>query len=250
MEVVCESDKVEALSIQASIMENELKKWKNEVQQIRANYYELNYFTTSQLITLRKGLGVLKSTRANISMVSPTVLALVQSVSPNVTRETVVREVRNVTLVPQEDLQVSASELASVQLQNNSRTDSHNLDEHQDPKGRSSRKRNAIEFTRKQSTLKGDGLTEGQKEILMYIVDRFGFPQQLVLKAFEECQGEINKYDIQNWCLENAEKYEFEDEDSDNEATDTTITVEEPMVLRPSGGGTNMLSWVGHSLMQ
>lgn len=249
MEVVCESDKVKALSTQANIMENELQKWKNEVQQIRANYYELNYFTTLQLITLRKDLGVLKSTRAKNSMVSPSVLALLQSVSPNVTRDTILRTVRNVALLPQEQLQVSASEPSSVQLQGNLRTHSHNLDEQQDPRESSSRKSKAIEVTHKQCTLNCDKLTEGQREILIYIVDRFGFPQQLVLKAFEECRGEINKYDIQNWCLENAERYQFEDEVSDDEATDTSI-VEEPMALRPSGAATNMLSWVGQSLMQ
>ena len=54
-----------------------------------------------------------------------------------------------------------------------------------------------------------DELTQEQKGIMQDLINRYEFPNQLVLKAFEECKDNPEKYDIQNWCLENFGKYGF-----------------------------------------
>lgn len=250
MEVVCETGKVEALATQASYMEKELENWQKKVKDFRAQYYELNYFSTLQLIVLRRDLGVLKSSRASSSAVSPTVLALLQSVSPSVTRDEVLRAVRDIASMPVESQNPSTLETISVSIQHTNTSQIN--EEHQDVMNAdsSSQRGKANESTRNHCTVIGDNLSEEQKEILMYVVDRFGFPKQLVLKAFEECKGDVNKYDIQNWCLENAEKYQFQDEDSDDETSNVVSVVEDPQSSRPTGTATNILSWVSHSLLQ
>ena len=55
------SSVVSMLHDQAKVMEHELANWKEEVTQKRGDFYELNYFTTLQLLTLRRELGVIKS---------------------------------------------------------------------------------------------------------------------------------------------------------------------------------------------
>ena len=51
---------VEELQKVASKMEDDLEKWKQEIQEKRDEFYELNYYTTQQLLLLREELGRLK----------------------------------------------------------------------------------------------------------------------------------------------------------------------------------------------
>lgn len=254
MEVACEPDKVEALANQAKQMEDELEVWKEEVKRVREKYYELNYFTTRQLIVLRKDLGVLKSPRVNAPgpAVSPTVLALLQSVSEKVNGIAVVKAVRDVALMPVESWEPSSPSLAATTSQDQTLFNSHINDEPLDAKGTSSVIKPFVKKGKKSShnlcSLKPDKLSTEQKEIFMYVVERFAFPQLLVLKALEECKGDANKYDVQNWCLENSEKYQFHDEDSNDEAIESDI-VEETVSLHHGGQSSSVLGWFGHSLM-
>ena len=248
MEVACGPDKVEALATQARLMEHELASWLDKVKQTRKQYYELNYFTTPQLIILRRELGKLKLPHANIYAVSPMVLSLLQSISIDISKEAILKAVKEVPSLPPpsapDDLPSSLSSFPKV----DSKTSSQTLSEQ---KGAKITKLSATKQEKASSktsfTSAADKLTNEQREILMYVVDRFGFPQQLVLKAFEVCKGEVNKYDIQNWCLENAEKYEFYEEISDNETES-----EEPMAMQVQTAevATGMMSWVGQSLRQ
>ena len=57
-----------------------------------------------------------------------------------------------------------------------------------------------------------DELSQEQRGMMQDLINKFEFPDQLVLKAFEECKENASKYDIQNWCLENLDKYAFESE--------------------------------------
>lgn len=238
MEVNCKPQNVLALVAQARLMEDELQKWKNEVKLIRADYYELNYFTNLQLTKLRKDLGILK-THANISSVSPAVVALLQSVSMNITREAVVSVVRKVATSP----------LCSTSKSVTITSHSHNEARCQYPyKAETSNTRipqeNAVDSTcTNRSRLLANKLSNEQNEIFMYNLHRFGFPQLLILKAFEECKGKVNKYDVQQWCTENADKYQFHDDKSDDETSD--IENEEPPVSQPTA-----LSWIDQSSVQ
>ena len=79
----CRVDMVNALQQQAKDMEKELQIWEEEVQQVRNKYYELNYYTTLQLLALCKELGRLKtfSQPHFCTEISPHILALLESIS-------------------------------------------------------------------------------------------------------------------------------------------------------------------------
>ena len=79
----CRVDMVNALQQQAKDMEKELQIWEEEVQQVRNKYYELNYYTTVQLLALCKELGRLKtfSQPHFCTEISPHILALLESIS-------------------------------------------------------------------------------------------------------------------------------------------------------------------------
>lgn len=79
----CRVDMVNALQQQAKDMEKELQIWEEEVQQVRNKYYELNYYTTLQLLALCKELGRLKTFSQShfCTEISPHILALLESIS-------------------------------------------------------------------------------------------------------------------------------------------------------------------------
>ena len=88
-EVVCQ------LQAQARKMETELSDWKEKVKQTRDRFYELNYYTTFQLLTLRRELGALKNSQET-SVIFPNVLALLQSISLDITSEVVCDAVKQI----------------------------------------------------------------------------------------------------------------------------------------------------------
>ena len=65
-------------------MEDELNEWKELVKTRRKEFYELNYFNTMQLLSLRRELGSLKESECKAN-VSPEVLLLLQSISTKIT---------------------------------------------------------------------------------------------------------------------------------------------------------------------
>lgn len=93
MEVKCEQRIIEALSNQAIRMENDLQNWTVAVKQYRSLYYDLNYFTTPQLLYLRRQLGSLKADTTSAS-INHEVLGLLKSVSTNITGDEVIHAVK------------------------------------------------------------------------------------------------------------------------------------------------------------
>jgi len=219
----CAVDMVDTLQQQAKDMEEELQVWEDQVQQTREQYYELNYYTTLQLLTLRKELGRLKTSgqpRAH-TQINPHVLALLESISTEITSPDVWEVVKSVTAEQQEGGGGGASPfpaqyhpstekitanivgptfqmvesvqssqpsivkeiLASADLQASSSTSTATL---QQPK------------------LTQDSLSEKQKEIFANLMN-CDYPEQVVLIALEKF-GE-DHYEAHNWVEENAHHY-------------------------------------------
>ena len=101
LQVPCSADSkfqnevVRQLQVQAREMETELFNWKEKVKQTRDRFYELNYYTTFQLLTLRRELGALKNSQET-SVISPNVLALLQSISLDITSDVVCDAVKQI----------------------------------------------------------------------------------------------------------------------------------------------------------
>jgi hypothetical protein len=177
----------------AKQMEDELKKWKESVKCRRKEFYELNYFNTVQLLALRKEIGKLSKGSCNVS---PNVLAMLQSISSQVTTQVVsdvLTEVINQTPQHLSDAEVSV------------RVDVPTLS-HEKP---SINLHSSFEPTTSDSVvpeLTEDGLDEKQKEMVLNLSSRLSCSKQLVLMAFEQCPGdEKDRYDIAKWCTNNMD---------------------------------------------
>ena len=218
----CAVDMVDTLQQQAKDMEEELQVWEDQVRQTRDQYYELNYYTTLQLLTLRKELSRLNSSdqpRAH-TQINPHVLALLESISTEITSPDVWEVVKSVTeeqqggggggggggasqastqkmtasvagpisqvveSVQSNEPSVAKDILASTDLQASASTSTANL---QQPK------------------LTQDNLTEKQKVIFDNLMD-CDYPEQVILRALEEFGG--SQYEAEEWILENASEYE------------------------------------------
>ena len=81
MEFYCQSLLVEDLQEQAKQMEDELERWNKEVVDARRRFYELNYYTTRQLLVLRSELGGMKSEQTSQLHPRAQVMALLESIS-------------------------------------------------------------------------------------------------------------------------------------------------------------------------
>ena len=84
----CSRDATNELQERAKIMEQELFTWQKEVDAAREKYYELNYYTTTQLLFLREELGKMNNL-VSASQFPPNVLPLLQSISHQVTKSKV-----------------------------------------------------------------------------------------------------------------------------------------------------------------
>ena len=84
---------ITALQAQAKAMEAELAEWKEEVDCAQREFYELNYYTTAQLLTLRWELSM---ERAAYDM-DPNSLFLLQSISSQINSGAVRDVVKKVT---------------------------------------------------------------------------------------------------------------------------------------------------------
>lgn len=205
-------DNVDNLQRQAKAMEEELEKWKESVKETRREYYELNYYTTLQLLTLREKLGTFKKSIKD-AVVTPDVLALLQSISsnvdPDIVAEAVCRAVSNVPEVEVEEEQSSTASRESEALNESALTDTVM------PSATSQ----APPIDSFKPILTEEDLSDSQRAIMARIVSRLKCSKFLVLKAFDVCpQDENDVFDYDCWCVNNLNLDNFDDEsDSDGE---------------------------------
>ena len=227
---------VEKLQNQAKAMEHELRNWEEEVVQKRGEFYQLNYFSTLQLLTLRRELGHIKSKpHSGPHDVTPNVLALLESISTEVSAPRVFGTVQSViaetirstfsslsaTTIPNQSGATNVTpSLSSADVDRSSTsgtgTEVPSLSEEilmsADVQTSSGAKDMEIELPE----ISEDDLTEEQKGIMQDLIKRFEFQSKLVLKAFEICKDQT-KYDIQNWCIENLGMFADVEEDQEDE---------------------------------
>lgn len=212
---------INALQLQARIMEEELQVWKETVNSARRQFYELNYYTTIQLLTLRKELGAHKIP-GRASGMSPYVLVLLQSISLQVTSDNVCEVVKQVT--SEQTTGSSKSEELPILQAAAINTVSQLQDEVMASADVQSVDSTQSMIFRAMPTLTETDLTPQQKEILAFVVTRIECSKLLVLKAFEECRGkEMDRYDIVDWCNNNNKNYKFEEEDGDSAGEESDL---------------------------
>ena len=224
---------VTALQQKANAMEKEFSQWKRLVTDAREEFYELNYFTTAQLLALRKEL----SMERQASDVAPNVLFLLQSISSQVTSRGV-RDVVNSVLAPtafsqpclESPVQGDTGEAAVVTPR-----PSDSLELNRSPECEP-------KIFDDMPKLVESELNDKQREILEFVTRVLDCSRFLVLKAFEQCEGkDMDKYDYRDWCSDNLDVYEFEDEreesesegSQDDDAIDTDTDTEQTFIYSP-----------------
>lgn len=262
LQVPCMSDLnavIPKLRNLAKVMEHELTSWENEVTQKRGNFYELNYYTTLQLLTLRRELGLIKSKpNTGPADVTTNVLALLESISTEVTASDVhdivqnvithgIRSAESAPLVSTRDaasvispslsspavLGGASSNVAGVSSCGESTLaqELFSAAEVQTSSGAEDMKVD-VELPK----ISEDELSQEQRGMMQDLIKRYAFPTQLILKAFEECEAESTKYDIEKWCNdnidifvyaqpdgENSEEEEEEEEEEEKESDDSSM---------------------------
>lgn len=222
----------------AKEMEDKLQWWKEEVKQTRQKIYELNYYTTLQLMSLREELGKMKNPARMDCPISKHALALLQSISTEVTAHDVQGAVYNVlcdqthnvpaTQTAPQDMMESTPRVVECN-QPNITLDILAAADIQAP----ATTLDSISAAPKPK-LTVQSLSEKQKEIFINLTDHFGFSSQLVLLALEQF-GE-DKYKVENWCTENSDQFEFsesEDEVEDSEGETSSYESESEIRLHP-----------------
>ena len=230
---------VDTLQQQAKEMEEELQMWEDEVQQARKEYYELNYYTTMQLLTLRKELGKLKiSGQPHVqTQIKPQILALLESISTKISSPRVIEIVKtvlaeqqsrgtsgfttkhhtSVELLPASiagpTSQVMPTSQVIPSVQPNKPSVADDILASADVEATASSSRAKLQ----QPKLTQDILSQKQKEIFDNLMN-CDYSKQLILIALEKF-GE-DQHEAQNWIIENASQYSLSDAESEGSDID------------------------------
>ena len=199
------------------MLDTQLVEWKRSVEAAREKYYELNYFTTCQLLELRRELGHLLHPTTVVSSVKPSVLMLLRSVSPKVSNSVVLESLQAIPVAQEPTI-----------------TDEDLTTKHTNAKSSIECKMTVTSTSTSQkpgslipisSPYKLELFSEEKQEDFRYLTENLGYSKSHVLKAFEECGQDANLYDIEEWCENNVEcppTSESEDEFFDCEDFNTT----------------------------
>ena len=208
---------IDQLQLQASNMEKELSNWKDNVKSQRESFYELNYYTTLQLLTLRKELGRLKDPSSSAS-ISPEVLTLIQSISTKVEPFHVVSAVKQIleTRKTQEIFalnQSSGSPFLVEKIQSDNAAIEQVLEQMDtsEPEAGDASKHEPEEDL--------DDVFRGH---LATITARLCCDKNLVLKCFTELGEDKTYIDYEEWCEKNRSGYRVEN--NNNELSDTEVS--------------------------
>ena len=224
----CAVDMVGELQQLAKDMEEELQMWEEEVRQARKEYYELNYYTTLQLLTLCQELRRLKTSeqpRAH-TQINPQVLALLESISTEITSPCVWEVVKSITaeqqrrgggasvftaqhhtsteMLPASTAGPTSQVVPSVQPRQPSLAD--DILASADIQASAS----ASQARLQQPKLTHDQLTEKQREMFDNLRN-CDYSEQLILVALEKF-GE-DRYEAENWIADNESQFGSSDDE-------------------------------------
>ncbi len=234
MKVCCGADNiVNRLGEQAKAMERDLSRWRDTIREERNHFYHLNYFTTQQLLSLREELGCFKEGRAD-RPIKPEIMALLQSVSRNITPQDVKESLFDIVAIIGEQTALDESSEEYVKaIQDGvthkaNRSLKHNLADSIKPSIQLNKKTLSATQVLKnivvnddipQPQLSIDELTDNQKTILANVKQNYGLRTKLVLLAFDRCAKADDEEVVAEWCLEHAENFPYPDSDEETAST-------------------------------
>ena len=223
MDFYCQNNFSEDLQKQAKEMEDELERWNTEVAMARKKFYELNYYTTRQLLVLRSELGKMKNSGQTPQTAQ--VMALLESISCNITPDimgSTVHRIATLSVENMEESDVQKSPIPQSRLVASSEVEPPLGSLSPPPINQPTPKEHPIKAVHMepvpQVSLTREMLDEQQSEHFTNIVNMFGYNEMTALKAIEVVgNGDWN--DIENWVEQNADNFEelFQDHEGGGE---------------------------------
>ena len=207
---------VEDLQKIACTMEADLEKCNEEIEYHRDNYYELNYFTTQQLLQLREELGRFKN--PEMTKLSPVTLSLLQSVSRQVNSE-MVKETIDITLTHWQEEGTPSKKAQVLEFHNLSHSASaSNQHLGHDLRNTSSIMDDILATEGNKSNapiplLTENTLSESLKSMLITVKKIYEYSESLILLAFERCDDPNDMDEVVAWCSDNLENYDYNDKE-------------------------------------
>lgn len=229
MHFPCSAPIIDELQAVVKGMQNDMQRWKDDVKESRKEFYELNNFTTTQLVLLRRELGKLKvDCKAPIS---PRVMLLLQSISTELSNDAVKETMANLFM----EMPLNETGLKSNGLDEHFKEkDAHNCTDQSLvhhisikmlPEERIKHTKQDAKHVHSMDTTK----CEKESEIYIMLTNLYGFDSSLALEAIDKC-GE-DQYTALEWCnqhklecVTNSEAGDVQEssEESQDESMETT----------------------------
>ena len=214
----CSKDQVADESIakeleeESSFMEKCFRNWKKKVSDARKEYRELNFFTTQQLMTLRKEIATVCHSN-NLAMSNIQVLTLLESVRPSLTSEqlksAIERAFKDTELL--ENLRGTAELLSFTHVPSDDEIVTRkSMFDNNNYLGSSSSTATSMCQVQTASVKKPKPKETSKIQSFLNAAADDGYSEQIALAALASLGVDAEEDDLLLWCLEEADEADIE----------------------------------------
>ena len=214
----CSKDQVAGESIakeldeESSFMETCYKNWKKKVSDARKEYRELNFFTTQQLMTLRKEIATVCHSN-DLAMNNIQVLSLLESVRPSLTSEQLKSAIERVFKDTEllENLRGTAELLSFTHVPSDDEIVTRkSMFDNNNYLGSSSSTATSMCQVQTASVKKPKPKETSKIQSFLNAAADDGYSEQIALAALASLGVDAEEDDLLLWCLEEADEADIE----------------------------------------
>ena len=214
----CSKDQVAGESIakeldeESSFMETCYKNWKKKVSDARKEYRELNFFTTQQLMTLRKEIATVCHSN-DLAMSNIQVLTLLESVRPSLTSEQLKSAIERVFKDTEllENLRGTAELLSFTHVPSDDEIVTRkSMFDNNNYLGSSSSTATSMCQVQTASVKKPKPKETSKIQSFLNAAADDGYSEQIALAALASLGVDAEEDDLLLWCLEEADEADIE----------------------------------------
>ena len=214
----CSKDQVADESIakeleeESSFMEKCFRNWKKKVSDARKEYRELNFFTTQQLMTLRKEIATVCRSN-NLAMSNIQVLTLLESVRPSLTSEQLKSAIERVFKDTEllENLRGTAELLSFTHVPSDDEIVTRkSMFDNNNYLGSSSSTATSMCQVQTASVKKPKPKETSKIQSFLNAAADDGYSEQIALAALASLGVDAEEDDLLLWCLEEADEADIE----------------------------------------